>query len=205
MRSAAVTLALVAAAVAVPAHAADPTSVPVLGKETARGTHAYLALPAQEAGTRVVDGSATDWSGTVTGFGGTTMRAAEADVPGAVQGKLVNVRFDANTSPALPWTFKPQHPVDRIAIGARDLTFFTARNNSNVPLTGTATFNVTPLQAGQYFSKVQCFCFTEQTLQPGEEMRMPVVFFVDPKLRTDEATKDIDEITLSYTFYPTAS
>ena len=138
----------------------------------------------------------------VTGFGGTTMRAAEADIPGAVQGKLVNVRFDANTSPALPWTFKPQHPVDRIAIGARDLTFFTAKNESNVPLTGTATFNVTPLQAGQYFSKVQCFCFTEQTLQPGEEMRMPVVFFVDPKISEDPTTKDISEITLSYTFFP---
>ena len=138
----------------------------------------------------------------VTGFGGTTMRAAEADIPGAVQGKLVTVRFDANTSPALPWTFKPQHPVDRIAIGARDLTFFTAKNESNVPLTGTATFNVTPLQAGQYFSKVQCFCFTEQTLQPGEEMRMPVVFFVDPKISEDPTTKDISEITLSYTFFP---
>jgi cytochrome c oxidase assembly protein subunit 11 len=138
----------------------------------------------------------------VTGFGGTTMRAAESDVPGAVQGKLVNVRFDANTAPALPWSFKPQHAVDRVAIGARDLTFFTARNDSNVPLTGTATFNVTPLQAGQYFSKVQCFCFTEQTLQPGEEMRMPVVFFVDPKIAEDPATKDISEITLSYTFFP---
>ena len=138
----------------------------------------------------------------VTGFGGTTMRAAESDIPGAVQGKFVSVRFDANTAPALPWTFKPEKPVDRVAVGARDLTFFTAKNNSNVPLTGTATFNVTPIQAGQYFSKVQCFCFTEQTLKPGEEMRMPVVFYVDPAIAADENTRDISEITLSYTFFP---
>ena len=138
----------------------------------------------------------------VTGFAGTTMKAEEADIPGAVQGKFVSVRFDANTAPALPWTFAPEKPVDRVAVGARDLTFFTAKNDSNVPLTGTATFNVTPIQAGQYFSKVQCFCFTEQTLQPGEEMRMPVVFYVDPAIAGDPATKDISEITLSYTFFP---
>lgn len=138
----------------------------------------------------------------VTGFAGTTMRAEERDIPGAVQGKFVSVRFDANTAPALPWMFKPEKPVDRVAVGARDLTFFTAKNNSNVSLTGTATFNVTPIQAGQYFSKVQCFCFTEQTLKPGEEIRMPVVFYVDPKIIDDPNTQDISEITLSYTFFP---
>ena len=138
----------------------------------------------------------------VTGFAGTTQRAEGQEAPGAVQGRLVSVRFDANTSPALPWAFKPEHPADRIAVGARDLTFFTAKNLSNVPLTGTATFNVTPNQAGQYFTKIQCFCFTEQTLAPGEEMRMPVVFFVDPKIIDDPRTKDISEITLSYTFFP---
>ena len=138
----------------------------------------------------------------VTGFAGTTMRAEEKDIPGAVQGKFVSVRFDANTAPALPWRFKPEHAVDRVAVGARDLTFFTAKNVSNVPLTGTATFNVTPAQAGQYFSKIQCFCFTEQTLKPGEEMRMPVVFYVDPKIMDDPNAKDISEITLSYTFFP---
>ena len=138
----------------------------------------------------------------VTGFQGTTRRAEGAEAPGAVQGKLVRVRFDANTSPALPWVFKPEHPVDTIAIGARDLTFFTAKNLSNIPMTGTATFNVTPNQAGQYFTKIQCFCFTEQTLQPGQEVRMPVVFYVDPKIIDDESTRDISEITLSYTFFP---
>jgi len=136
----------------------------------------------------------------VTGFAGTPRRAEAA--PGAVQGDFVSVRFDANTSPALRWAFKPEHPVDRVALGARDLTFFTAKNLSDEPLTGTATFNVTPAQAGQYFTKIQCFCFTEQTLQPGEEMRMPVVFYVDPKMADDPSTRDISEITLSYTFFP---
>ncbi len=137
----------------------------------------------------------------VTGFGGTTQMRAGGEAPGAV-GKIINVRFDANTNSALPWTFEPEKRVERTALGARKMAFYTARNHSNVPVTGTATFNVTPAQAGQYFTKIQCFCFTEQTLQPGEEMRMPVVFYVDPKIIGDEGTKDISEITLSYTFFP---
>jgi len=141
----------------------------------------------------------------VTGFDGTTMRAEEKDIPGAVVGKIISVRFDSNVSPALPWNFKPEHVSDRVAIGARDMAFYTATNLSDKPITGTASFNVSPAQAGQYFSKVQCFCFTEQTLQPGETMRMPVVFFVDPKIITDPNTKDISEITLSYTFFPVDS
>jgi len=137
----------------------------------------------------------------VTGFAGTTQRAAEADVPGAV-GRMISVRFDANVSPALGWEFRPVETHRRIAIGARNIALFSARNRSDRPLTGTATFNVTPSQAGQYFTKIQCFCFTEQTLQPGQEVRMPVVFFVDPRLLDDPDARDISEITLSYTFYP---
>jgi cytochrome c oxidase assembly protein subunit 11 len=137
----------------------------------------------------------------VTGFGGTTMRAAEDAAPGPV-GRLISVRFDANKSPALPWSFEPVDTHRRIAIGARNIAIFTARNLSDRPVTGSATFNVTPAQAGQYFTKIQCFCFTEQTLAPGEEVRMPVVFFVDPKILDDPDARDIDEITLSYTFYP---
>ena len=138
----------------------------------------------------------------VTGFDGTTRRADGAPAPGAVAGKSMTVRFDANTSSALPWTFKPEQATQRVAVGARQMAFYQARNDSDRPVTGTATFNVTPVQAGQYFTKVQCFCFTEQTLKPGEQVRMPVIFYLDPKLAADPQASKISEITLSYTFYP---
>ena len=137
----------------------------------------------------------------VTGLGGTTQVADEGAAPGPV-GRMLSVRFDANTSSALPWEFEPEEHKQRVAVGARDMAFYTAKNLGDKPVTGTATFNVTPVQAGQYFSKIQCFCFTEQTLQPGQEVRMPVVFFVDPAMLDDPAARDISEITLSYTFYP---
>ncbi len=141
----------------------------------------------------------------VTGFGGTPMRVAEADAALRTTGKLVDVRFDANTSSALPWAFAPERRVQRVAVGARQMAFYTAKNLSDRPVVGTATFNVTPAQAAPYFSKIQCFCFTEQELKPGEEMRMPVVFFVDPKILDDADASRISEITLSYTFYPVDS
>jgi len=135
----------------------------------------------------------------VTGFGGTTMKADAA--PGAVAGQI-GVRFDANISPTLPWKFEPEQATVRIHPGARTTIYYHATNYTARNTTGQAVFNVTPEAAGKYFSKIECFCFTEQTLKPGEDVRMPVVFFVDPKLRDDPATRDIDEITLSYTFYP---
>ena len=135
----------------------------------------------------------------VTGFNGTTQRGDDA--PGAVNRK-VEVRFDSNTSPALGWTFKPEKASETVDIGGRDMAFFTATNNASRPMTGTATFNVTPSQAGKYFTKIQCFCFTEQTLQPGETIRMPVIFYVDPKMLDDPDANDVSAITLSYTFYP---
>ncbi len=135
----------------------------------------------------------------VTGFGGTTMRADAA--PGAVAGE-VGVRFDANISAGLPWKFEPEQETVRIQPGKRTTIYYQSKNYTARSTTGRAIFNVSPTQAGQYFSKIECFCFTEQTLRPGQSVRMPVVFFVDPKLRTDPATRDIDEITLSYTFYP---
>ena len=141
----------------------------------------------------------------VTGFGGTTQRADGAIVPAPVVGKIVNVRFDANIAPGLGWTFRPEKNVVRTAVGARMMAFYEAVNNTDEPITGTATFNVTPLQAGQYFTKIECFCFTEQTLQPGERVRMPVIFYVDPKLIDDPNTTNISEITLSYTFFPVES
>ncbi|MDM7967430.1 cytochrome c oxidase assembly protein [Blastomonas fulva] len=138
-----------------------------------------------------------------TGFGGTTMKVSEETASAiAVTDKQIVVRFDSNVSSALPWRFKPENPTEKITIGARDMAAFVAENLSSKPVTGTATFNVTPVQAGRYFAKVQCFCFTEQTLQPGEKVRMPVIYYVDPAIMTDPETKDIEEITLSYTFYP---
>ena len=135
----------------------------------------------------------------VTGFGGTPLKADSA--PGAVAGQI-GVRFDANIDPRLPWKFEPEQETVRINPGARTTIYYDATNYPARSTTGQAIFNVTPESAGKYFSKIECFCFTEQTLKPGQSVRMPVVFFVDPKLREDAATRDIDEITLSYTFYP---
>lgn len=141
----------------------------------------------------------------VTGFGGTTQMKVGGEAPGAVVGKIVNVRFDANVAPGVPWRFVPERHVERVAVGARDMAFYTATNLSDKPVTGTATFNVTPTQAGQYFTKIQCFCFTEQTLKPGERVRMPVIFYVDPAILKDPDAAAITEITLSYTFFPVDS
>ena len=138
----------------------------------------------------------------VTGFGGTPLRADSA--PGAVAGEI-GVRFDANINPALPWRFEPVQRTVRIEPGARTQILYHATNLVARPTTGEAVFNITPTQAAQYFSKIECFCFTEQTLKGGQSVDMPVVFFVDPKIREDEDTKHIDEITLSYTFYPVES
>jgi cytochrome c oxidase assembly protein subunit 11 len=135
----------------------------------------------------------------VTGYGGTTQRAESA--PGAIAGQI-GVRFDANTNAKLPWKFEPVQEIVRVAPGAQTRIYYRATNLVARPTTGQAVFNVSPQQVGQYFSKIECFCFTEQTLKPGQSVDMPVLFFVDPRIRDDPDTKDIDEITLSYTFYP---
>ena len=139
----------------------------------------------------------------VTGFNGATIRADAA--PGGIAGASVGIRFDANISPALPWRFEPVDKRIRIEPGARTQISYRATNLTARTTTGTAVFNVTPVAAGKYFSKIECFCFSEQTLKGGQTVDMPVVFFVDPKIREDEGTKHIDEITLSYTFYPVES
>jgi cytochrome c oxidase assembly protein subunit 11 len=138
----------------------------------------------------------------VTGFGGTPQRAEVA--PGAVAGQI-GVRFDANTNAKLPWRFEPVQETVRIHPGARTKILYRATNLVARPTTGQAVFNVSPTVVGPYFSKIECFCFTEQTLNGGETVDMPVVFFVDPKIRDDPDTRNIDEITLSYTFYPVES
>ena len=143
----------------------------------------------------------------VTGFGGTTMKVDAASAPGADQlkalrGRTIKVRFDGNVRGGLPWQFAPaQGPVD-VKIGEQNMAFYRASSSASGPTTGSATFNVTPAAAGQYFAKIQCFCFNEQTLAPGQTVDMPVVFYVDPAILDDPDAKDIDEITLSYSFYP---
>jgi cytochrome c oxidase assembly protein subunit 11 len=138
----------------------------------------------------------------VTGFAGTTQRVSEQEASQvrAVAGKTMSIRFDGNVAGGLPWDFRPEQVTETVEIGARDMAFYLARNQAGRAVTGTAVFNVTPEQAGKYFNKVECFCFTEQTLKPGEEVRMPVVFYVDPAILTDPDTRDIEQITLSYTF-----
>ena len=140
----------------------------------------------------------------VTGFAGTTQVASEADANAAAAAgtmREISIRFDASTARDMPWAFKPTQSTDTIRIGQRDIATYTARNDSSEPITGTATFNVEPAQAGKYFNKIQCFCFTEQTLEPGQEVNMPVLYFVDPAILEDEVIGDIEQITLSYTFH----
>jgi cytochrome c oxidase assembly protein subunit 11 len=136
----------------------------------------------------------------VTGFAGTTQRAEKA--PGAVDGRKVMIRFDANVTKELAWQFKPVQSKMEVKLGENTLAFYRATNISDRPITGTATFNVAPEAAGAYFNKIECFCFTEQTLQPGESIEMPVSFFVDPDIMKDRSARSISQITLSYTFYP---
>ena len=135
----------------------------------------------------------------VTGFAGTPMRADEA--PGAIAGEI-GVRFDGNVHGRLPWRFEPVKTTVRVAPGARTQVAYRAMNLSARPNTGQAVFNVSPALASKYFKKIDCFCFVEQTLRGGESVNMPVIFFVDPAIATDPDTRHIDEITLSYTFYP---
>jgi cytochrome c oxidase assembly protein subunit 11 len=134
-----------------------------------------------------------------TGFGGTTQRAAAA--PDEVAGALVTVRFDAQTAPDLGWAFRPLESAVQLHPGEQREVLFRATNHTTETVTGTATFNVTPTKTGIYFDKLQCFCFNEQQLKPGESRDMGVVFFVDPDLLTDPNTSDVRTITLSYTMF----
>jgi len=137
----------------------------------------------------------------VTGFGGTTQVAENLPTKIATNLPPVAVRFDANVSPQLKWEFVPVSAPVSLQPGEQTTIMYRATNIGTQPSTGTATFNVTPQKAGPYFMKIECFCFTEQTLQPGETMDMPVSFFVDSEIGTDTNTMDVDEIVLSYTFF----
>jgi len=135
-----------------------------------------------------------------TGYGGTTQRANAAPAD-EVRGRLITVRFDAETAPDLPWSFRPMQLEVKVHPGEQKLAVFHAVNRSPEPITGTASYNVTPNKAGLYFDKLQCFCFSKQHLEPGQSADLTVSFFVDPDIVKDPNTTDVDTITLSYTMF----
>lgn len=138
-----------------------------------------------------------------TGYNGTPVRAEKA--PDGTVDRVITIRFDANVTPGMPWTFEPVQRTLNVKVGESTLAFYRAHNQSDKPVTGAASFNVAPDVAGSYFSKIQCFCFTEQTLAAGESVEMPVSFFVDPAIMKDRDADAVRDITLSYTFYPVAA
>lgn len=142
----------------------------------------------------------------VTGYGGTTQRAGESKVVTVKPvdgGKVLRVDFTSNVHSEMPWTFRPTQRNIKLVPGETALAFYTVKNNSDRAITGVATYNVFPPKAGLYFNKIQCFCFEEQRLLAGEEIDMPVFFFIDPSFVDDPAMKSVNIITLSYTFFKT--
>ncbi len=142
-----------------------------------------------------------DWFCRVTGYGGTTNTASSES--SEVLEETVTIRFDANTALDMPWQFRAMQNEVTLRIGETGMAFYEAYNPTDRPVAGTASYNVAPDLAGYYFTKIQCFCFTEQVLQPGERVEMPVIFYVDPEIVSDRDAGHIREITLSYTFYET--
>jgi cytochrome c oxidase assembly protein subunit 11 len=138
----------------------------------------------------------------VTGFGGTTQRADAA--PAKPGDRVVTIRFEGTVNPRLPWRFYPLAREIKVRVGERRLAHYVAKNVGGRPITGVASFNVTPAKAGPYFNKIACFCFNEQKLEPGQVAQMPVSFFVDPAIAKDRNLDDVTVITLSYTFFKSA-
>jgi cytochrome c oxidase assembly protein subunit 11 len=142
-----------------------------------------------------------NWFCRATGFNGTTQVATSAPSDAPLQRKIA-VRFDANVGPGLPWKFEPEQNEIEVRIGEVVTVFYTVTNQAARATAGVAAYNVAPLTVGAYFQKINCFCFTEQTMGPGEKREMPVVFYVDPQLAKDSENDGLKTITLSYTFYP---
>ena len=140
------------------------------------------------------------WFCRATGFGGTTQVAKTA--PNQISGRVITVRFDSNVAPGLPWSFEPERRTIDVRLGEVVTVYYAVRNESARATTGQAGYNVTPPTVGAYFEKINCFCFTQQTLQPGEKRDMAVVFYVDAKLAKDAEQDAVNNITLSYTFFP---
>jgi len=141
-----------------------------------------------------------NWFCRVTGFNGTTQVATSG--PGVVLDQKITIRFDANTGPGLPWRFEPEQKTIEVRLGEVVTVNYLVVNETARPITASAAYNVTPLTMGAYFQKINCFCFTEQTLKAGEKREMPVVFYIDPAMAKDADGATINTITLSYTFYP---
>jgi cytochrome c oxidase assembly protein subunit 11 len=142
-----------------------------------------------------------NWFCRATGFNGTTQVATSAPSAGPLA-RTVAVRFDSNVAGGLPWKFEPEKTEIEVRIGEVVTVYYTVTNQSARPTTGQAAYNVAPLTVGAYFQKINCFCFTEQTMAPGEKREMPVVFYVDPSIAADHDNDTLNTITLSYTFYP---
>jgi cytochrome c oxidase assembly protein subunit 11 len=140
-----------------------------------------------------------DWFCRATGFNGTTQVATAG--PSGMIDRKVTVRFDANVGPGLPWRFAPEQNSIEVKLGEVVTVYYRAINETARPITASAAYNVAPLNAGAYFQKINCFCFTDQSLKAGEKRDMPVVFYVDPSMVTDPDGREINSITLSYTFY----
>ncbi|WP_111733403.1 cytochrome c oxidase assembly protein [Roseovarius amoyensis] len=140
-----------------------------------------------------------NWFCRVTGYGGTT--GTQVAAPGEVLDQTIKIRFDASKDRDFPWEFRPLVRETELRIGETGLAFYEAYNPTDRPIAGQAAYNVTPFEAGSFFNKIECFCFTEQVLQPGERIEMPVTFYVDPEIVTDRDAKFVHTITLSYTFY----
>lgn len=164
-------------------------ALPLVGVVFAMVAMAYAAVPLY------------DWFCRVTGFGGRTQTAETGS--DTILDKTVTVRFDASKGRGMPWRFEPASTTQTLRIGETGLAFYKAYNPTDRAVTGTAAFNVTPYSVGGYFVKIDCFCFTEQTLQPGETVMMPVTYYIDPDIAEDNEAGRVHTITLSYTFYET--